>query len=100
MLKDCIIFLVWAACVFSNFCLKQKQRHSVRSFTENAIFIFFQGRILPRYSGANKFKTSKDLTFQNNKITLKKIGLEGNYKYKGAAIIYVLNTEAQKQNES
>ena len=64
VLKDCIIFDVWAACVFSNFYLKQKQRNSVWSFTENSIFIFFHGRILSRYSRITTFKTSKDLTLQ------------------------------------
>ena len=58
LLEDCIIFVALAARV------KQKQRHSVWSFTENAIFISFHGIILSRYSRINTFKTSKDLTFQ------------------------------------
>ena len=33
-------------------------------FTENANFTFFNGRILSRYSEINKFKRSKNLTFQ------------------------------------
>ena len=53
----------------------------------NAIFISFHGIILSRYSGIYKFKTAK------------KTGLKGNCKYKEAAFIYILNTEAQKQNE-
>ena len=99
VLKDCIIFVVWAARIFSNFYLKQKQRHSVWSFTENAVFISFHGRILSRYSAINTFKTSKDLIFQKYQKQSKKTGLKGNCKYKEAAIIYSLNTEAVKQNE-
>ena len=36
----------------------------VWSFTENASFISFYGGIWSRYSEINKFKTSKDLSFQ------------------------------------
>ena len=38
VLKGCIIFLTWAARFFY---LKQKQKFSVWSFTENASFISF-----------------------------------------------------------
>ena len=47
-----------------NFNLKKKHRFSIRSFAENALFISFHEGIWSRYSEINKFKTSKDLSFQ------------------------------------
>ena len=88
VVEDCIIFLAWAACVFFDFYLKQKHRYSVWSFTENVNFISFYGRILSRYSEVNKFKTSKDLTFQKQQKHTKKVclkGIKGNFKYEKAA---------------
>ena len=70
-----------------NFYLKQKQRFSIWSFTENANFISFHGRILSRYSEINKFKTSKDLTFQKLQKHTKKAVLKGNFKYKEAGCV-------------
>ena len=62
--EDCIAFLIWAAWVLLNFYLKQRQTFSVWNFTKNVSFISFYGRILSGYSKINKFKISKDLTFQ------------------------------------
>ena len=53
---DCIIFLIWAACVLFNFDLKQIQWFLVWSFTENTSFISFHGTIWFKNSGTNKFK--------------------------------------------
>ena len=48
---DCVgKFLIWAAWVSSNYYLKEKQRFSVWSFTENTSFIPFLGGIWCRYS--------------------------------------------------
>ena len=62
LLEDCI--LIWAGWVLFSFYLKQKQRFSVWSFTENASFISFNAGIWYVYSEMNKFEISKDLTFQ------------------------------------
>ena len=73
VLEDCIIFLVWAACVLFSFYFKLKQSYSVWSFNENANFISFHGRSLPGCSEINKFiKHAKTYLFKNNKNTLKR----------------------------
>ena len=70
MLEDCIIFLIWVDRVLFNFHLKQKQSFSVWTFTENAYYISFHGRIWARYSGVKKkifpkiIKTHKKFRFQ------------------------------------
>ena len=73
VLEECIILLVWVACVLFNFYLKlKKQSYSVLSFDENANFIYFHGRILSGYSERNKFiKQGKTYPSKNNKNTLK-----------------------------
>ena len=54
------------------FYLKQKQRFSVSSFSENVSLISFNGRIWPRYSETHKFKICKTYFSKNNKNTLTK----------------------------
>ena len=81
VLKDFNLFFIWAAWALFNF---PKQQFSVWIFTENTSFISFHGGILSRYSEINKFKTSKDLSIQNNKNTLKNAGFTGNFKYNEA----------------
>ena len=64
---ECARRLHYISCFGSlgfSFHLKQKQSFSIWSFTENANFISFHGKLLSRYSEINKFETSKDLTFQ------------------------------------
>ena len=105
VLEDCIMFLAWVARVLLNFYLKQKQMYSGWSFNENANFSSFHGRILSGYSEINKFvKQAKTYLSKNNKNTLKKAGLKGNFKYIKAVCITryhnkIINTEMLKQNE-
>ena len=62
VLENCIVFVIWAVWALFNFDLdKQKQRFLVWSFTENGSIISFHGGI---WSKINKFKTTKDLSFQ------------------------------------
>ena len=109
-LEGCITVFVWAAWFFFNFYLKQKQRYSIWSFTENANFNSFHGKILSRYSEIYKFKTNKDSTFQKyTKKHTKKTGLikatssirrllaSLDIHYNN--ILNTLNTEVQKQNK-
>ena len=64
VLEDRNEFLTWVAWALFNFYLKQKQRFSVWSFTENDSFISFHRGIRSRYSEISKFKRSKGLSFQ------------------------------------
>ena len=64
VLEDCVIIFAWAALTLFTFYLKQKQRCLIWSFTENVNFISSHGKTLSRYLEINKFKTSKNLTFQ------------------------------------
>ena len=50
ILEDCIMFLMRTAWVLFNFYLKQKERFSVWSFTENVFLISIHGNIWSRYS--------------------------------------------------
>ena len=61
LFEDNIIFPVSAAEVLFNFYLKQKQRFSVWSFTENACLVPLHQKIWSRYSKWNKLKISKEL---------------------------------------
>ena len=45
VLEDLIIFYIWAAWVLFDVYLQLKERFPVWSFTENASFISFYGRI-------------------------------------------------------
>ena len=58
-----------------------KSRFSVWSMTENAFFISMHGDIWSRYFEINKFKISKDLSFQKH---TKNAGLKGTVKYNKA----------------
>ena len=69
VLEDDIVFFIWADWVLFDFYLKQKQRFSVWSFTENTLFIPYHGGIWGRYSELNKFKVSN--LSKNNKNTVK-----------------------------
>ena len=61
VLEDRIEFLTWAAWALFHFYLKQKQRFSVWSFTENASYISFHRGIWSSYSEINRIKRSKGL---------------------------------------
>ena len=63
----CTTFIPWTAWILLNFYLKQKQRFSAWSLTENTSLVSFHRGIWSRYSQINKFKISKDLSFQKEK---------------------------------
>ena len=63
-----VTFLVWAACVLFNFYIKQKQKFSVWSFTENATFISFHEGIWSVTKAHWKKCRSRLGNFKHNKV--------------------------------
>ena len=63
-----VTFLVWAACVLFNFYIKQKQKFSVWSFTENATFISFHEGICSVTKAHWKKCRSRLGNFKHNKV--------------------------------
>ena len=72
VLEDCIIFLIWTACVLLSFSLKQEQVFLVYSLTKNTSFISFHGKTALGTQKYISFKKRKDLYFPKQQKYTKK----------------------------